>query len=521
MLEMDAMEFDLPVCLQKVQLIAGTDSTPCSIPSFKERVAVFQKSSDELVVVADGNEKVRGKGKSVKPLSSGWMSAGSGEKHIAIGIRWFWQMHPKEIAFSSAGVLTAGLYPLSIGKTFDVYMGQSRTHYLTLLCHQGMEAEKLNSFFTGTQMPLRPWAPCRYYCRDTLAFGYVAESDPSIFPPDKWSIVEEFDRKMLASFKQIRKKLDGFTYVGYTTDSYGFYNWGDTFHWGWPKQENAPKDTYEWHLSWEGNYYDYPNLCLMQMIRTGNRDYYWHAFEPNTIHVRDVFTCQYHPKKELCGACRYCPPRNHVALDDGTPYVSNEFNHNKSQCVFAHWYLTGDWRTREVLELMMNNGLNNHAADVGFANRGIGAHLALVWQSWELTGEEKYRNRILQLLKCAGKELESTGGEFKKGPDPGIGQEGLVYAHWATGDPYAEKLIRLVAERWVSKGRKHPSSSLALSYGAWLTGNEQMREYAWGSVAKAAQSPRPKDTAEPNRNIPFALYFLSTVCPPRPPPDNK
>lgn len=515
MLEMDALEFDLPTSLAKVSAIAGTDSVPCSIPSFNGRVSVFQKSSDEFVVLADGNEKARGKGKSVKPLSLGWMSIGSNKKYIACGLRWFWQMHPKEIAFNSTGMLTAGLYPISIGKAFDVYMGQSRTHYLTLLCHEGMEVEKLNSFFIGIQMPLRPWASCRYYCRDTLAFGYVAESDPAIFPPDKWSIVEDFDRKMLASLKQIRKKLDGFTYVGYTTDSYGFYNWGDTFHWGWAKQENSAKDTYEWHLSWEGNYYDYPNLCLMQMIRTGNRDYYWHAFEPNTIHVRDVFTCQYHPKKELYGACRYCPPRNHVALDDGTPYVSNEFNHNKSQCVFAHWYLTGDWRTREVLELMMNNGLNNRAADVGFANRGIGAHLALVWQSWELTGDEKYRNRILQLLKCAGKELESTGGEFKKGPDPGIGQEGLVYAHWATGDAYAEKLIQLVTERWVNKGRKHPSSSLALAYGAWFTGNEHMREYAWGSVAKASQSPRPKDTAGPNRNIPFALYFLSTACPHR------
>jgi hypothetical protein len=254
----------------------------------------------------------------------------------------------------------------------------------------------------------------------------------------------------------------------------------------------------------------------MQMMRTGNRDYYWHAFEPNTIHVRDVFTCQYHPRKDLWGACRYCPPRNHVATDDGAPYISVEFNHNKSQCVFAHWYLTGDFRTREVLELMMNNGLNCHDADSGFANRGIGALLALVWHSWELTGEDKYHQRLLQVVRCAGKELEKTGGEFLKGPDPGLGQEGIVYAHWvAGGDDYTDKILKLLVERWTKKDRSGPASALMLAYGAYVYGDEKTRELAWTSVSKASQSPRPKDTAEPNRNIPFALYFLSNACKPR------
>jgi hypothetical protein len=124
----------------------------------------------------------------------------------------------------------------------------------------------------------------------------------------------------------------------------------------------------------------------------------------------------------------------------------------------------------------------------------------------------------LQVVQCAGKELEKTGGEFLKGPDPGIGQEGIVYAHWvASDDEYTDKILRLLVNRLTGKDRSHPSSALLLAYGAYYYSNEKTRDLAWKSVAKANQSPRPKDTAEPNRNIPFALYFLSNACPPRGP----
>lgn len=512
MVEIDGFNFALTTTMLKPSVIFGTDAAPWEGYAKDQPLTLFQKDSDAFAIMAGAGEVARGRGKSVKSLSLGWFDMGASGKHVACGLRWFWQMHPKELKVSPDGTAALGMYPRTCGKKLDVYMGQSRTHDMTFLFHNGISKQDLNNFFIASQRPLRPWAPLKYYNRDTSSPGFTAESDQSLFAPDKWKIVQDFDQKMSSALSGIRKKLDGHTYEGYTAESYGFYAWGDTFHWGWSAPGKSPKDTKEWHLSWEGNYYDYPNLCLMQMFRTGDRNYYWHAFEPNTVHIRDVFTCQYHPLKELCGACRYCPPRNHVATDEGTPYVSNEFNHNKSQSMFAHWYLTGDWRTREVLDLMMNNGLNNHAADSGFANRGIGSHLALVWQSWELTGEQKYKDRILQLVRCAGRELEQTGGEFMKGPDPGIGQEGLVYAHLATGDAYAEKLLRLVSERWVKKNRANPSSALCLAYCGVLFGNEQMTAQAWKCIAHASSSNRPKDTSEPNRNMPYALYYLSNAC---------
>jgi hypothetical protein len=103
-----------------------------------------------------------------------------------------------------------------------------------------------------------------------------------------------------------------------------------------------------------------------------------------------------------------------------------------------------------------------------------------------------------------------------KGPDPGIGQEGIVYAHWATGgkDEYTDKILKLLVDRWVKKERSSQSSALMLAYGACVYGDEKARELAWKALSKASASPRPKDTAEPNRNMPFALYFLSKAGPP-------
>ena len=77
----------------------------------------------------------------------------------------------------------------------------------------------------------------------------------------------------------IEKKLDGFTYGGLTRDSYGFYTWGDTFHWSWKNFGKSPKQTPEWMFSYAGNYYDYPHASLLQFVRTGDRQFF-DRFEP-------------------------------------------------------------------------------------------------------------------------------------------------------------------------------------------------------------------------------------------------
>jgi len=74
-----------------------------------------------------------------------------------------------------------------------------------------------------------------------------------------------------------------------------------------------------------------------------------------------------------------------VATDDGAPYISNEFNHYKSQCVYAYWYLTGDRRSREHWRALANNALKQPRRRQRLAARGIGRAARRPLERYELT----------------------------------------------------------------------------------------------------------------------------------------
>lgn len=476
--------------------------------------AIIQVDSDKFMVTAGKEQLGTGKGKSTKPLTTGWIDLSQGGRGVALGVKWFWQMYPKGLAVAPDGLLSALLYqncddeqtPPWHQVPYDIYMGQSRTHYLTYKFHAGESAKALNDFFAGTQRPLMAWAPPKYYCRDTQAFGYAAESDPALYG-DRWAAVQAYDQKLEDSIDAILKKRDGHTYT-ITRDSYGFYEWGDIFHWGWKDYGKSPKQTPEWLASWEGNYYDFPNAALMQFARTGNRKYL-EAFFPSAIHVGDVFTVHHHPNPALIGACRYCPPRNHVATDDGAPYLSVEYNHNKSQCVFNHYYLTGDLRTLENARLLANNALNNRAADSGWAARGVGAQLAALWCAYELTGEKQYFDRMKGMAERA--MAQWRGGRYRIGGfHDGIANEGVAYYYWVSRDPKIIEDLKAGIDRKGNAASNYTNMALGNALVYALTKDQKYADLAWRALTRGGVEARPKGFGLAWRNTPFALYFLAT-----------
>jgi hypothetical protein len=419
-------------------------------------------------------------------------------------------MNPKSVAARPDGTLRLGLFPKESGLDHEVFRGQSRTHDIAFLFHKGTPAGKLNEFFTGTQLPLRAFASPAYYCREAKAFGPIAESSKELFGDD-WAKVEAHDKKMSASIAAIIKKLDGHKYGPKPVDSYGFYPWGDQYHWYFGNKEKSPNDRPEWHLSWAGNYYDYPNACLLQFLRTGDRRFR-DRWECSARHAGDVFMCHWHHKAKYNGACRYCPARNHVALDNGAPYVSIEFNHAKSQCIFNLYYLYGDLRSLDNAMLLANNALNNHAADSGWAARGLGAHLAQIWCAWELTGEDKYLNRLKDMTR---KGLGQTkAGKYKKGGKFmwGIAYEGMVYSYWATRDEKIVDALKSAYAKRLSDSYIIPNLALGAAFLYYKTGDEKYKDYAWKALAKADTKARPKAFGLKWRNSAYALYYLSNAA---------
>lgn len=499
-----ALDFNVPTRLAGGKVIFGGDDAPLAATAPAE---IVQDSSDHYAISAGGKELASGKGKSTKPLTTGWMDLRRGSAGLAVGVKWFWQMHPKRLVAEADGTIKVGLYAPGV-QPLEVYRGQSRTHNVTFLFHDGRAApERLNALFAAEQRPLRAWAAPRYYCREAPAFGPMAENDPALFA-DRWSAVERHNGVMLESLRLLLAFVDGGSYGSVTRDSYGIYAWGDRFHWAWPAFDKSPLPSHEWRQSWAGNYYDYPNAMVLQFLRTGER-LYLERFWPNAPQIGDVHTTQWHPRRELIGACRYCPPRNFVATDDGTVYSSNEFNHYKSQSVFAHWYLTGDRRSLEQCRLLANNALHNRDADSGWAARGIGAQMIGLWNAYELWRDPRYFERLRGL---AGKAMEQfKSGKYRVGGfHDGIANEGLCHYYWVSGDPAVIETFKTGYP--LNKGRSaYPNMALGAALTYRITGEARFAEWAWTALGSSKVSPRVHGPATQYRGNAHALYFLSDV----------
>jgi len=500
---MGGLDFSVPTVLAGGKVTIGTEGTPVSVGSAGQ---IYQDNSDHFSITSGGKEVASGKGKSSKPVTTGWLDMSKGQLGLAVGVKWFWQMHPKQLEARKDGMLRVGLYGVG-ARPLEVYRGQSRTHYMTFVFHGGKtSAQQLNGLFAGEQRPLRAWASPKYYCRDTHAFSYAAENDKSLFRDEDWPNVEKHNSVVLKSLQMLLKKIDGNTYAPVTRDSYGIYAWGDRFHWGWKNFGQAPVKSHQWRQSWAGNYYDYPNSMLMQFLRTKETvllNRYW----ASAIQIGDVHTTNWHPKKKLIGACRYCPPRNFVATDNGKVYSSNEFNHHKSQSVYAHWYLTGDRRSLEHCELLANNALLNHDADSGWAARGIGHQIASLWNAYELWRDPKYFHRMKGLAYKAMKQFKN--GKYRKGGfHDGIANQGLCYYYWVSGDQAVIDTFLAGYPKSKNKSR-YPNMALGAAMTWRVTGKEEFRAWAWKALGRKKPSSRVHGPATQMRGNESALFFLS------------
>ncbi len=502
---MASLDLDVPTKLSGGGMAFGTEAAPVAAAAPAE---IFEDSSDHFAITAGGKELASGKGKATKPLTTGWMDLRKGSLGLAVGVKWFWQMHPKRLAASADGLVRVGLYAPGV-QPLEVYRGQSRTHYLTFVFHDGKAApEKLNALFAAEQRPLRAWAAPKYYCRDTMAFGPMAEDDGTLFG-DKWPAVQKHDEVMQQSLKQLLAFLDNGTYGAVTRDSYGIYAWGDRFHWAWKDFGKSPLHSYEWRQSWAGNYYDYPNAMVLQFLRTGDK-LYLERFWPNAVQIGDVHTTQWNPQQKLIGACRYCPPRNFVAQDEGNVYTSNEFNHYKSQSVYAHWYLTGDLRSLEHCRLLANNVFANRDADSGWAPRGIGAQMIGLWNAYELWRDPKYFERMKGLAGKAMAQFKS--GKYSKGDAFmwGIANEGLCHYYLVSGDQQVIETFKSGYPNCKAK-TQYPNMAMGLALTYRATGDAKFAEWAWEALARNKVSSRVHGPGTQYRGNAHALFFLSEV----------
>ena len=72
-----------------------------------------------------------------------------------------------------------------------------------------------------------------------------------------------------------------------------------------------------------------------------------YAFAHST-HIQDLHITHFEPSDGKDGACRYCPPTNHIGQDNLSPSVMNQTSHHKTQSMFFKYYLSGEDRALDV-----------------------------------------------------------------------------------------------------------------------------------------------------------------------------
>jgi hypothetical protein len=182
---LDGFFLELPTTVRQGTCAFGTEDGAVNKSSLAEKseAYIFQSSSSEHIF--GGAVTGRGGGKQTKPTTIGWGGLSDQTKGLAAGVKWFWQLHPKSIEINAGGRLHVGLYPARCAKPLDIYAGVARTHEVRLFFHAGQpDAKKLHGVFAGLQRPLRPFAPPKWYCRDTQCLGdYCEAGGPELYGP--------------------------------------------------------------------------------------------------------------------------------------------------------------------------------------------------------------------------------------------------------------------------------------------------------------------------------------------------
>ena len=504
---LSAFLLELPTTINAGNCLFGVEDGGIKTGSLSgDREAyIYQVSSSEHIL----SGAVRGEGadKQTKSKNIGWGYLSDSKKGIGVGVRWFWQLYPKSIELTADGMVRVGLYPARHNKSLNVYTGVARTHEVRLcFCPGVADTGKLKGTFAGLQQPLRPFAPPKWYCRDTQALGDYCEAGGAELYGPFAEKVAKFDEAFELANRRCQAFRDSRTIKGVKTDSYGFLGFGDGVHHVWNPGLDVPENT-----AWDGNYYGYPHMMCIQFLRTGNYEYF-DNFEVHALHVADVHTVHYSEKAHLTGGCRYCPPTDHVRIDPtdwndyrtAKVYVSNLFNHHKIAGVIERWYFLRDHRSFDVANMILDYCYRWTYGDNDYGQpRGPGMIMDFCYQGYMLSGGKKWIQRAANVLRV------HKGRELKLSFQAGIFLEGMRRYYEMSGDEEALAYIKDSVDRLIATGKKGGVTAQAHSFMYLKTEERKYLDAALDNLPQSGQFGNPwKQFALSMRNAAMCIGDL-------------
>jgi hypothetical protein len=444
-----------------------------------------------------------------KPYDLGWVSLGNGQKGIAAGRRYFWQMHPAANEIKGDGTVILGLISHKYPTALQIFSGQSRTHFIRFSFFNDDSNDEKRAVMVGEKSMLFPACSKRWYCRIAQCFGLHAEATSNLYPLMRRGQYGTIQGALVNRYALMMDAIEMRTKTGVTRDSYGYLHWGDGFHYAY--STGAGLDP--WNLQWNGNYYDLPYMYFMEYIRTGNLGYLDFCFR-NATHIQDIHQAHLGPTNPTTGAQRYCPPTNHVGQDNNTPAYMGHTSHHKTQSMFAKYYFFCDERALELaldaLEWIFGRGTGPTTGGdlTGYPRRGASALWTLTY-GYKHNFNTKYLNLANSHAQNVINYVNGTATPYTGNSSwqSGFLQEGLIDLYEIT--PIAQ--IPAIIKKWVDNGGSGRNSGIGFAFvGEFYNDTTYLtKAFEWADGFAGYYSNVFKMTAEDGRTQPKMLSYFA------------
>jgi len=311
----------------------------------------------------------------------GWVHLSDGSKGIGGGVRYFWQMSPKDLEVSAGGSLKIGLYS-QYANPLSWYGGFGRTH--ATFVSFGKDIKNTKEGFYAVTQPLMAIPPAVWLCGQTKVFGNtIVHGDPALFSTDPG---------MLGKFKRLFDVYDfTSTFHGYLMTKnimpYRFGDWIDLHNFINFGDNVDPINSYcggRQHFG--NNYYDMPYMAAISFALTANYHTGLWGLE-RALHTADM------DHNNTNGRAKGCPGvEQFYGYQTCTTGDWDNTNHWKAQGIFQWYYLLGEPLLKELGLRLCKFPLNVDSSNSG-GYRSFAHALTGLSAAYEATWDTKYKDR--------------------------------------------------------------------------------------------------------------------------------
>ncbi len=352
-----------------------------------------------------------GRGNRAQP----WLDLSGDDVGLAVGLRDFWQNHPKGL-YAAGGALRVALFPEEYGGDYVFRPGEHKTHEILLFFHRGGAAEAgVGQAMAAMNSPLFALASPQWYA-GSGALGRVSPlSGDADFTAYEDQNRAAFDPSVGGAGNSLLRSIED-------NDFYGWCDYGDV-----PLDYEAPSG--QMNLK-----YDFDLGMLLQFLRSG--DYrWWDLASPACRHVADEDILHYEGSIDHWADGGYFGHSYHDEPGDSNPHRNYGAPHPDLCFAVAggllYHYLTGYAESRESAFEVIENIRYRYENSYGRGNgegwadcyndygsdsfRPFANGLRVMTEAYLATGDSRYLSTAEWIIESSHRAADP----FLAAPRPG------------------------------------------------------------------------------------------------------